>query len=58
MPMFKGERQRQMTLFAQLQLLNDLETLNPLEHDESMRETAKNTFYVLNRMSINYNHVF
>ncbi|KAF7819332.1 endonuclease VIII-like 3 [Senna tora] len=52
-PMSKAERQRQMALFAQQQLLDDLESLDPLDH-ESMREAAEATFDVLDSLSVNY----
>ena len=55
MPMSKGKRQRQTTLFAQLQLLNDLKALNPLDH-KSIRKATETALYVLICLSIDYNH--
>ena len=54
-PMLKVERQRQLASVAQQQLLDDLEALNPLDH-ESMREAAEATFDVLNGLAVDYNH--
>ncbi|XP_061354754.1 uncharacterized protein LOC133299317 [Gastrolobium bilobum] len=52
-PISKAQRLRQMVLFAQKQLLIDLETLDP--HDlESMRKAAEATFAILDNLEVDY----
>ncbi|KAI9121112.1 hypothetical protein K1719_008145 [Acacia pycnantha] len=53
-PMSKEQRQKQIVLNALKELLLDLESMNPLDH-ESMRKAAEDTFDVLITLPIDYN---
>ncbi|KAE9588835.1 hypothetical protein Lal_00043256 [Lupinus albus] len=55
--MSKSKRQRQIVLFAQQQLLIDLESLNPNEH-ESMKEAAEATFDALDNLGVDYKQFY
>ncbi|CAL0323320.1 unnamed protein product [Lupinus luteus] len=56
-PMSKVNRQRQIVLFAQQQLLIELESLDPNEH-ESMKEAAEATFDVLDNLGVDYKQFY
>ncbi|XP_047158348.1 uncharacterized protein LOC124828983 [Vigna umbellata] len=49
----KASRHREVILFTQQQLLADLETLAPHEH-ESMKEAAETTFAILDVLQVDY----
>ncbi|KAK4272256.1 hypothetical protein QN277_020840 [Acacia crassicarpa] len=53
-PMSKEQRQKQIVLNALKDLLLDLESMNPLDH-ESMRKVAEDTFDVLITLPVDYN---
>ncbi|RZB47321.1 hypothetical protein D0Y65_051095 [Glycine soja] len=55
--MSRAQRQRQLAFAAQKQLLNDLETSKPHEH-ESMKEAAQDTFAILNNLGANDTQFF
>ncbi|XP_019430822.1 PREDICTED: uncharacterized protein LOC109338132 [Lupinus angustifolius] len=55
--MSKEKKQRQIVLFAQQQLLNDLESLDPNEH-ECMKEAAEATYDVLDNLGVNYKQFY
>lgn len=52
-PMSKAQREKQVVLSAQKELLCELGSLNPPDY-ESMREAAKDTFDLLNSFSVDY----
>ncbi|KAI9121219.1 hypothetical protein K1719_008252 [Acacia pycnantha] len=52
-PMSKEQRQKQIVLNALKELLLDLESMNPLDH-ESMRKAAEDTFDVLITLPVDY----
>ncbi|KAF7801899.1 endonuclease VIII-like 3 [Senna tora] len=51
--MSKAQRQRQVVLYMQKDLLRELESLNPLDY-ESMRVAAEATFDLLSTLSVDY----
>ncbi|KAL2952119.1 hypothetical protein AAZX31_19G093600 [Glycine max] len=55
--MSRAQRQRQLAFAAQKQLLNDLETSKPHEH-ESMKEAAQDTFAILDNLGANDTQFF